>query len=124
MAGETPEAVKSTAGPIGVNGDHDSRNRLAASRVWLTLFLCLVVASSSVEKVLAVDELVVTPNFNVAQPIKDDTPISFNLSRELRNTDGRIAIVVGPTDVTSLFVVSGARFTYLPGLLKLPVGNA
>ena len=68
--------------------------------------------------------LVVTSNFNGQVPAMPDTPIELRLSRELSVNEGRIAITIDRADVTSLFIVDGARFVYSPSLVPLPLGES
>lgn len=73
--------------------------------------------------VFAEEELRVEVDALATQPIRPDTPFSFRLNRQLAAGEGRLAIVVAKTDVTSLFVADGVRFTYVPNLLPLPIGK-
>src|SRR6266436_6603426 len=67
--------------------------------------------------------LAVTTAFDLDRSVAPDTPIELRLSRLLTEGDGRIAIVIARTDVTSLFVTDGTRLTYVPNLIPLPVGK-
>lgn len=67
--------------------------------------------------------LSITSAFDLNIAITPETPIEFRLSRLLIEGEGRIAIVIARTDVTSLFVVDGTRFTYVPNLIPLPLGK-
>ena len=70
------------------------------------------------------DTLSVTPAFNPTTPIKFDTPIALTLNRALKADEGRIAVVIGTSDVTSLFITDGTRLIYSPTLLPLPLGES
>jgi hypothetical protein len=68
--------------------------------------------------------LSVTTNLNAQVPAMPDTPIELRLSRELNKNEGRIAIMIDRSDVTSLFIVDGPRFVYSPSLVPLPLGES
>ncbi|HEX6187211.1 MAG TPA: hypothetical protein VFZ40_03955 [Pyrinomonadaceae bacterium] len=68
--------------------------------------------------------LVVTSSFDGQTPAVPGTPIELRLSRELGANEGRIAITIDRTDVTSLFIVDGPRFVYSPSLVPLPLGES
>ncbi|PYS71935.1 MAG: hypothetical protein DMF69_08935, partial [Acidobacteria bacterium] len=69
------------------------------------------------------DTLSVTPAFNPTTPIKFDTPIELTLNRALKADEGLIAVMIGTSDVTSLFITNGTRLIYSPTLLPLPLGE-
>lgn len=48
--------------------------------------------------------------------------LAFELSRDLRSGE-RLAVLVGPVDVSATLDVSGRRVTYLPEALHLPAGS-
>lgn len=79
------------------------------------LVLCLAVSAES--------DLAVTANFDPQHPVTPEAPIELNLSRPLRTDEGRIAVVIDRIDVTSLFIVDGARLVYSPSLVPLPLGQ-
>jgi len=67
--------------------------------------------------------LSITTAFDVHTPVLPDTPIELRLNRLITEGEGRIAIVIARTDVTSLFVADGTRLTYVPNLIPLPLGK-
>ncbi|HVQ37313.1 MAG TPA: hypothetical protein VMS31_07265 [Pyrinomonadaceae bacterium] len=99
-----------------------------ATRSWracLALVVCLVLAATPFQRLVFADEdLHLAPDFDAAQPIVADTPISFICNRELGEGEGRIAIVIARVDVTSLLVETGKRLTYVPTLMPLPLGSS
>jgi hypothetical protein len=50
--------------------------------------------------------------------------IALNLSRPLRTPEGRLAVLIGQTDFTNLFIPSGNSLNYLPRILPLPAGES
>ncbi len=58
-----------------------------------------------------------------SKPVSPDEPIELTLSRQPAATEGRIAIVVGSTDLTDLFAVEGTSLKYSPNPFPLPTGD-
>ena len=75
-------------------------------------------------RVQAQGDLSVTANVNPQTPLTPDTPFELHLSRPLTIAEGRIAVVIDRLDVTSLFIIDGARLVYNPSLAPLPVGES
>lgn len=89
--------------------------------------LAFIVSSCSwcnSEFVYAQANLSITADFDGDTPRTPDTPIELRLSRELKAEDGRIGVIIGRADVTSLFIVAGTRMVYSPTLLPLPLGES
>src|ERR1700754_475422 len=89
----------------------------------LGFWVAMVVGASCVF-VQGQEKLAVTPSFNPDSPQTPETAIEFRLSRALLPAEGRLAILIGRSDVTSFFVVDGARMVYSPTLLPLPLGES
>ena len=70
----------------------------------------------------AQDGLSVTANFNANTAVTPDTPIELRLSRALSKDEGRIAVIINRTDLTSLFIIDDTRLVYSPSLMPLPLG--
>ena len=87
----------------------------------LAFLACLLVP---VAHVRAQSELAVTPGFDSQHPVTPDTPIEIHLSRPVGTAAGRVALVINQMDVTSLFIVDGARLVYSPSFVPLPLGQA
>jgi hypothetical protein len=68
-------------------------------------------------------ELVVTANFT-DQEVDASFAIALNLSRPLQAPEGRLAVLIGETDFTNLFIPSGNSLNYLPRILPLPAGES
>lgn len=68
--------------------------------------------------------LTITAAFPGGQWIRGDSSIVLALSRPLSELDGRVAIVMGATDVTALFERSGSTLRYRPRTLRLPAGES
>jgi hypothetical protein len=67
--------------------------------------------------------LTISADFINRQAVAPDEKIELRLSRIIRPTEGRLAIFLGQTDLTSLFIHNGTVLTYNPQLLQLPLGN-
>jgi hypothetical protein len=68
--------------------------------------------------------LTITAGFPGDRLIAGDTPIAVTLNRGLTATDGRIALVLGSTDISALFERVGNTLTYRSHLLRLPAGQS
>lgn len=96
--------------------------RCAIVPIWyIALMACSLSCLTKV--VRAQVGLTVTAAFDVHTSITPNTPIEFRLSGLPTPGEGRIAIVIAHTDLTSLFVVDGQRLIYVPNLIPLPVGK-
>lgn len=56
--------------------------------------------------------------------ISTNEPIELQLNRALRSSEGSLAILIGVTDVSSLFARDGLRLRYNAKLWPLPVGES
>ena len=68
------------------------------------------------------DPVALTANFSGRQ-VEPNSTIELGLNRNLSEADGRIAILVGDTDFTSLFVSEGSALVYRPTIFPLPIGE-
>ncbi len=64
-----------------------------------------------------------TASFNAEEPVTPETPIEISLNRELKSGE-KIAVIIGETDLTSLFTQSKNRFVYDAKLMSLPLGKS
>lgn len=71
-----------------------------------------------------VPALSVTSSFAPERWIPADSPIALMLSRPLTSDEGRVAVLIGSTDVTSLFERSGTVLRYGSRALRLPSGES
>jgi len=55
------------------------------------------------------EDLKITVNFTPDRPVTPDTNIELRLSRALKEGEGRIAVIINHSDITSLFVIDGTR---------------
>lgn len=69
------------------------------------------------------DKLMITPNFLGRQLSLTDT-IELRLDRRLQPSDGRLAILLGETDITSLFSVNDRVISYIPKAPLLSPGES
>jgi hypothetical protein len=68
-------------------------------------------------------ELVVTSNLT-DQEVDPSFVITLNLSRPLSAAEGRVAVLIGQTDLTSLFTPGGNSLSYMPRIVPLPAGES
>src|SRR5262249_40553906 len=66
-------------------------------------------------------ELTITSNLT-DQEVEPTFMLTFTLSRLLPATEGRLAILIGQTDISSLVTPTGNNLSYLPRILPLPPG--
>lgn len=72
----------------------------------------------------ATQELKVSVSFASKSNVLPDEAVELLLSRPLDRSEGRLAILLGTLDLTSLFTLSGNRLIYNPKILKLPLGES
>lgn len=96
----------------------------------LSLFVCVQLiwsaqAQTSVTESTTneIQNLTVTASFADKASITPDTPIELNLSRPLQTSEGKLAIIIGQTDVTALFSQTEKGLSYTPTVLPLPAGE-
>ena len=89
---------------------------------------CVAVFAASLwlqaNRVQAQNDLSITASFNSQTPLTPDTLIELHLSRPLKTADGRVAVIINRSDVTSLFVSDGTRLVYSAALVPLPLGES
>ncbi len=68
-------------------------------------------------------ELTVTGDFTEKESVAPSEPIELRLSRPLQPSEGRLAVVVGESDLTALFAATETSLRYGPGALPLPAGE-
>ena len=59
-------------------------------------------------------DLVITASFSEADIVTKDEPIELRWNRPLLRTEGHIAVIIGTTDVTSLFTELEQGIAYRP----------
>ncbi|MBI3653493.1 MAG: hypothetical protein HY231_20885 [Acidobacteria bacterium] len=69
------------------------------------------------------NDLQITLNLADHQTLLPNDKIELRLSRELKKSEGRLAILIGQTDLTSLFTPFQQTLTYNRKILPLPVGE-
>src|SRR6266498_596291 len=104
----------------------------AVSRSYLLIALALIAAlavanSDLLHRVLAATRqqtISVTPSFSEGQSVASSEPIELQLSRPVERSEGRIAVLIGASDLTSLFTQSGIKLTYNAKIFPLPLGES
>lgn len=101
--------------------------RIAKQRAWecfrLTLLVALACGTGRAE-VSQQDALHVTSNFTAQTAVAPDATLELHTTRPLRESDGRLALFIGDTDVSALCITSESGMTYKPQALRLPMGQA
>lgn len=102
----------------------------ARQHKWFRLLISLIsvalalMHSSDLALMAELDEAVhINANFSANQPLSPRGRIQLQTSRPLVESEGRFAVVIGDTDVTSLCVISGREIVYIPKPLPLPLGE-
>jgi hypothetical protein len=96
-----------------------SSNKKTISKTisWLALlFLCAQVTTLA-------QDLTVNASFKDKPSVARSEAISLILSRGLKPSEGKLAVFIGHTDVTTLFSPAETVLTYSPQALPLPVGE-
>ncbi|MEW6125727.1 MAG: hypothetical protein AB1757_01580 [Acidobacteriota bacterium] len=68
-------------------------------------------------------DIAITADFADKPMVLKTEAISFRLNRPLTTAEGRLAVIIGKTDMTAFFVATEQRFTFTPKLVQLPVGE-
>lgn len=99
---------------------------LELTRRGILSVLCFALIASALWRqanlAYAQDGLSVTATFNANTPLTPDMPIELHLNRVLKEGEGRIAVIINRTDLTSLFITDETRLVYSPALVPLPLG--
>lgn len=104
--------------------------RLARTRFAALIALGLIIMLASINARLTVgamaqeQEMAVTASFSAEAPIKPDQRIEFTLNRPLTNKEGRLAVLLGETDITRLLIAAETKLTYIPKAVALPLGDS
>src|SRR5262245_16340479 len=85
------------------------------------IFLITALANGSIA--VPPQELVVTSNLT-DQEVEKSFVITLSMNRPVKSTEGRLAVLIGQTDFTSLFTPVGSSLSYLPRLIPLPAGES
>lgn len=67
---------------------------------------------------------VISASFVDKQQILPNEEITFTLSRPLRVNEGRIGVIIGTTDISSLLAPGGNALVYSPRVVPLPIGES
>jgi hypothetical protein len=85
--------------------------------------LLLILLSAELFGQTGPPEIKVDPSF-AERPVATNEQIELLLNRRLQESEGRLAILIGVTDVSSLFIPVGLRLRYNAKLWPLPVGES
>ncbi len=85
-----------------------------------TMFLLIFVADEISAQ--SNGEFAVTASF-ADKEISQTEKIELNLDRSLTSEDGKLAVFIGTTDVSSLFSVQDKTLSYQPSIFPLPIGE-
>src|SRR5262245_17933447 len=87
---------------------HNFRAWLTSGLLWALIYL--TAASAAQEPT----ELVVQASFNTQTPIAPDAQIELRLNRPLALSEGKLAVLLGQTDLTALFSATENLLRYGP----------
>jgi len=94
-----------------------------AARAAVILVVALALTGFRASASQQPQDLSVQASFADKQSIAPDEPVELALSRELAPNEGRLAVLVGATDLTGLFQASARSLRYSVSALPLPVGE-
>ena len=83
---------------------------------WLPFILALAAEQST--------PLTLTSNLPASGWVPPTQTIELHLNRPLASSDGRLAVVIGDTDVSNLVAADGSVVRYVPGALRLGSGES
>jgi len=88
-------------------------------------FAVLLVAASTLHAQGPADTTItVVPTFGPDRFVSAQAPLGLTLSRAPNETEGRLAIFIGTSDLTSLFERDGARMSFRANGVDLPAGES
>ncbi|MBO0721071.1 MAG: hypothetical protein J2P41_09625 [Blastocatellia bacterium] len=105
------------------------RATLAFIRLVLLVTIVAVAAMAGERKqkeqseALQAEELKITSNLT-DQEVEPTAVLTFNLNRPLAAAEGRLAVLIGETDISNLLTPSETGINYLPRILPLPAGTS
>src|SRR5215207_10262233 len=67
--------------------------------------------------------LEITPSFIKGQVVSPSQVLEFRLNRAIVESEGRIGMVIGSTDVSYLLAHTTTSFVYNPSIIRHPVGD-
>lgn len=109
---------------------YETLNTSLRQSIAFILLTALAIAAPAAERSLIgpsraapSQELIVTSNLT-DQEVEPTFALTFALSRPLPATEGRLAVLIGQTDVTNLLTPTGGSLSYLPRILPLPAGES
>lgn len=98
------------------------------SVIALALIVALALTHSGLRRsVLAharTQTLTVTASFSEGQSVPSSQAIELQLGRPVEKSEGRIAVFIGSSDLTSLFTQSESRLRYNPKVIPMPLGES
>src|SRR5882672_10476477 len=107
-----------------------SLQRSAAFMKSVFLVTALAIAAPAAERSLSgpsralpPQELTVTSNLT-DQEVEPTFLLTFTLSRPLPVTEGRLAVLIGQTDISNLLTSTDNSLSYMPRILALPAGDS
>jgi hypothetical protein len=99
---------------------------MASHALWLLSVVAILLRGFefSIKNVHAdTQSLRVSANFKAQEPVAPEARLELHLTRPLLANDGRLAVLLGDTDLTALCVLDGSDLSYTPRVLRLPPGE-
>lgn len=69
-------------------------------------------------------QISITSSFSLDTAITPDQRIEFTFNRTVTPKDGRLAVMLGATDITRLLISSETKLIYIPKTIPLPLGDS
>lgn len=88
----------------------------------LLILFNLMMPKGTTQANQANQEILITADFSDRE-VAPDERIELRLSRDLEPGEGRFALFIGITDLTSLFLIEPNSLNYTPKFIPLPVGE-
>jgi len=95
-------------------------------KAWLVVGMTCLLSISQVDggsQDRTAQELTITASFSDKESVAPGEPIELTLSRPLSVSEGRVAVMIGETDLTGLFTAHGLSLKYGSAALPLPTGE-
>src|SRR5205085_6565415 len=89
-------------------------------RAWLTSGLVWALIYLNAASAAQQPELIIQAGFSTQTPIVPDAQIELRLNRPLLVSEGKLAVLLGQTDLTALFIATENVLRYGPPALPLP----
>lgn len=88
------------------------------------ILICVIASANSVLFAWSDGEITVSASFEGKQTLKPQEQIEFRLNRAITSAEGRLAVVIGRTDISGLLITTSDSVVYIPKIIPLPAGES